>query len=440
MSQKRLLILGAIGAVLLVLVCCLIPHGSSHNNTATPPTTEQPDWTEPPIIDIPEEDEKSQYNPNHVDVYCMIPTIATPPIDLSSIKIFTTSDPNVEFAMRVHAEDVITFEVSNIPYGIRPEDIKAYGIPHSSMKDPYVTSIDQYTNKIFETAFSKRDDKLVAQAMVGYGVTTDTLLDVLFVYKGQICYYAMFHVDNDIKNTLEGWQHAYPDETFEVFYIQHNDKKMSCYYASNKVKTLTDWMNSTQNVYALHLEKDILANGLEEWMLTLEQGEELLTPDKVFHANDYVKPEPHKFETDNNKYAVSYLGKNKDEIVAILGQPQSSNEQGAATKMVYADKTIYLTNNVCVQVDLTSQAEPINGLPGKQTNAEEIAKQCQYTGISDYEIKGFISDDGKTFYYRMMLQYENWTVCYIWETTEAIEIATTNFTRVVVYSGDNVHY
>ena len=401
-------------------------------NSAIPkPTDPQPDKPE----------YESPYNPNENYSYIMMPVYQSP-LNIFGMTITSPSYPNTTYLSRINVEDIITVSLAEQPDEIDIQKLSIIGYRHKEFNDPYITPVEKMTNSIFSAPFIESDGCYIAQFSIGYGCAPDQFIDVIFVYDGQIIYFTSFMTIEGDGTSDAYWEYYAPDEKIGHLTITCEDTVYDyCFFVKDGY-TLEKWSHSRTNVDGWKMRSTYLTNKDETWFIPIEQCQVLLKDGMNFVATKERPAEKDfTFDATNPDYLVSYIGCNKENLVSKFGEPKSLDMLGSTEKCVYDNFSFYLSNNKVIQIDvLHKDAQIVNGLTASPMNGTKLEELANQSGIPVPDYK-WITDTPSSYYcVKLPITHDNWTVCYVWENNEQFVPSEMDFTKIVIYSGEDYYY
>lgn len=447
-QNKRATAIGI--TVVLVVVFILLVIFSPKETKDPAPTTDPTSGTYLPDSALPtptnpnpvEPEYESPYDPNENCCRVMIPVYQSP-LNIFGMTVTSSSEPDDTYISEINVEDVVTISLATQPPEIDIQKLSIVGYLHEDFHDPYITPLDNFPEPLFSAPFQEKDGRYNAQFMIGYGYPINSFIDVIFVYDNQIVYFTMFMVTEGDGTSEEYWEHYFPGASIGKFTITCDQKVYSYCFFIKEGATLETWARSRTNVDEWTMHPTYLANQQKTWFIPVEQCDIPLKDGINFTAtkDKPAEPEPFTFDDTNPEYLVSYIGSTKDAVISKFGEPKSQEALGSAMKLLYEHAVFYISDNAVVQIDvLNSSASPINGLVNKPTNSDSIENTLNSLGIEIPEYN-WITDTPSSYYcVKLPITHNNWTVCYVWESQEQFVPSEMNFTKMVIYSGEDYYY
>lgn len=403
-------------------------HNMDKSTTETPITTEfSQDETLSPYTD-------KWYYRSVIDVYHFH-------LDLSEVYATVISQPNEPFVIRFNAEDTLTIKIP-LQNNIDIDKLQLIYVSHDNMQDPYRTPISAF-NIIDAKQFTAKDDWLECELVIGYDSKVIEGIDVLFVYNDIIEAYSMFKVVTDDSSLMSYWQHQYSDENVLFFNIQCGDEILRYYYFDEGSNSFTQWIQQATNVDEWFIENNYMVNKEKSWAVPL-QTYSLLSNGMTVIAEPYESTidSIYTYESDNPAYGVYYLGKTHDFISQTFGNAMKTTRRGNFTKLDYDIATFYIDDAMgVVQIDLLStDLAPINGLPNTLITASQLLSQCVSIGAPHPQTITNNNMELSTYSTALLFYNNNWSIGYIWNDNEPVNIMDTECSRIVICLGERYYF
>lgn len=437
-----------VGLALLFLLLLLLfaPEIAHSPANSTDPTTGtyMPDITFPPPTNPrPDEPEyESPYDPNENYCRTMVP-IYQSELNALNMRITSPSYPDTTYLAQINVEDVVTISLDEQPESIDISKLSIAGYWHTDFPDPYITPVENLPTPLFTSNFFEKDGRYNTQFMVGYDKGFTKFIDMLFIYDNQIIFHTMFYTIQGDGTSDMYWDYFYPGTPIGRFTITcGEDVKTYCFFDVDEI-TLLDWVHDVTNVNNWESYGNYISDENEVWFITGEQCKTPLKDGMNFIATKEKpsEPEPFLFDSENPDYLVSYIGASQADVIKKFGEPTSTDMLGSTTKYIYEQAAFYISNDAVVQIDvLNASAIPVNGLNATPVNSTTLENQTQQLGIKKPDYK-WITDMPSSYYcVKLPFTHDNWTVCYVWESKEQFVPSEMNFTKIVIYSGEDYYY
>lgn len=447
-KARVIAVIAVVGLVLISLLAVLLfgSQNKNTNNNSTDSTTGtyMPDSALPtPTNPRPNEPEyESPYDPNENYCRTMVPVYQSE-LNALNMRITSPSYPDTTYLAQINVEDVITISLDKQPESIDISKLSIAGYWHTDFPDPYITPVENLPTPLFTSNFFEKDGRYNTQFMVGYDKGFTKFIDMIFIYDNQIIFHTMFYTIQGNGTSDMYWDYFYPGTPIGRFTITcGEDVNTYCFFDEDEA-TLLDWINEVTNVDDWESHGNYINDENEVWFIT---GEQCKTPLKdgmnfVATQENPSKPEPFLFDSENPDYLVHYIGATQTDVTKKFGEPISIDTLGSTKKYTYEQAAFYISNDTVVQIDVLNEtAIPVNGLNATPVNSSALENQIQQLGITKPDYKRITDTPSSYYCVKLPFTHENWTVCYVWESKEQFEPSETNFTKIVIYSGEDYYY
>lgn len=361
----------------------------------------------------------------------------------SEIHALSSSQPDCNFIKFVDAEDILSFTLTPTE-NLDISKAKIYLISHNLMKDPYTTPISEIPHLLALDFESQDDGTWLAETMLGYGFSDTSLLDVLFVYDDNIEMRTQLTITENNTSSPLYWQAKFPDQTLELFFIKMGDDTVTHCYFPDRHNSLFNWLGEATSQGWHHKDGKVF-DETETWYFDYEEYTAPLSPNQTLEAHKFTTPDcivNTEFDVSNTDYLTSYLTQDDEYVHANFGAPNRIIKIGNVTRIEYTYAIFYVdkTDGV-IQIDIQPGFVPaINALPYTECTYVELSNICKKYNI-DMPIPTTTEQPDMEYYVtRLSFKVGDYTVCYVWESNQPVNITTARFTRIVIHTGDNYNY
>jgi hypothetical protein len=216
-----------------------------------------------------------------------------------------------------------------------------------------------------------------------------------------------------------------------------------CYF-SEETTSLLDWLGTaTSNGW--HHKDGKIFNDTETWYFNYEEYSAPLTPETTLVAHEFINQDQivhTEFDITNPEYLTSYLGQDDEYVHAHFGAPNRIIQIGSVTRIEYTYAIFYVdkTDGV-IQIDIQPGFVPaINALPYTECTFVDLSNICKQYNIDVPQPVKTEQPDMEYYVTKMSFKVGEYTVCYVWESNQPVNITTERFTRIVIHTGDNYNY
>jgi hypothetical protein len=361
-------------------------------------------------------------------------------INTDYLEITSTMYPNTDFTANVDVEDVISITIGKQYGDTDMTKAKVIGVSHEKMQDPYETPVHCYTPLCESSFIQNENDTWTAQMMIGYNTGVNAYMDLLFAYEDTVEYYTMFYVHQRHTNSEMYWKAKRPDSIVEHFTMKQGEDIYTYYYYPEDVNTINDWVDSETNVDKWELVNEVLVNAdytLYAHSQPLENGAELCLY-KVSEQNPFPQ---HAFNPSESDLTY-YIGAAQDDIIQNFGTPIHTAELNGVTQIRYENIVFYVHPEFgAIQIDTKPSIYPVvDGLPYAGTT--DLHLQLLSRKLNTHMNAVLDKSDAANKYYVKTRAFDIGTckIAYVWESTNNVDITTNEFTRIVIYSGEEYVY
>ncbi|MBQ8806173.1 MAG: hypothetical protein IJZ68_06775 [Bacteroidaceae bacterium] len=408
-----------------------VPTGPTY---ITLPTPEPLDRNDPNFT--------SPYNPD-ILVAGMMKIVWNESLVFDDIQLQTSSAPDIQMNNTIDVEDVVSIKLPRQSLKCLPQNAGILVVPLSEMKDPYLTSVSQYDNAIKVPFTMQEDGTWLTQFTLGYSENIPAKICVLLYYEEDIEAFITLKVtvNNMYSEAYYKWLH--PDVPISTFIIKIGDNTETYCFYPEETPTLQSWIDSYMNHDAYHAIHGFMVDKSVKYH-TLNTTDIALTDEMVIvmQAFDTQLPvDAYQFNTEASQlYAL--MGTTQENVQSVLGEATYIVSMSHITKLEYTNYIVYIDNTQgVVQIDIMPNVQEfLQGLPYQPCTGEKLCQYLrsnvipcnQYTNRSDIETQYHA--------YALPIPVGEYTVSYVWEATQQFNPDYTEFTRIVIHSGEEYIY
>lgn len=440
-QTKRLLLFGILALIFVLLIAISNPQ----SNTTTAPTGSTYITLPPePTFNKGDPDFVSPYQQTDLYIAAMRP-VWNEQLIIDDLTITTTTRPDISFASRIDAEDVVTINMPRQRFSTDMSKAKVIAILHDNMLDPYLASPNQY--QVFcESGFTANEDgSWTAQFMLGYETDAQEIVDILFVYDNNIEYYTMMYITQKHKYSKMYYQWLTPDKVIaEMHFTCGDDILTHCYYP-DKTHTAIEWITSETNPHQWITVQGMIVDPSVRWYIPEEQAHQTLYDGITFDmlpVQDVLPGTTTPLDNPNPQYLTSLLHQSRSAVEDKLGTPKQISQLSDIVKLKYDQCIVYLhPQNGVMQIDvLPGTQNVINALPTHACSGEELTKVLRLLIVPYNDYRNTTDVQAQYYGYHLSVPATSCTISYVWEGEKHINPQYDKFTRIVIHSGEEYTY